>query len=172
MWLKLVKAHPPFLAAVRVRPDLLDRLWYDDDPADEAGPDDVRLPAASDGRALLAAVDPANDLLEKRLGLGGSGDVDDIVLAEFWTPDQTWLAPAVGIGADRLPHEFTYGPAWFHHPPEVARIADGLSAEIASAALNPGADDPEWSYVEIARSLATFYGTAATERKAIIGGLA
>lgn len=64
--------------------------WYEDDPAEEAGPDDVRPPGTSDGRALLAAVDPASDLLEVRLGVGG-GDVDDIVLTDFWTPEQPAL---------------------------------------------------------------------------------
>jgi hypothetical protein len=145
MWLKLIPVDPSFVAEVEACPDLLDRLWFEDDPGD--------------------------DVLEERLGFGGAGDADDLALAEFWTPEQTWLAPAVGIGAGRLPYECTYGLAWFHPAPDVTRIAGGLSNEVASFPQAPGPDDRERPYVDIARSVAAFYGRAADERKAVIGGL-
>ena len=157
MWLKLVKAAPAFVAAVRTRPVLLDVLWLGDDPVPE-------------DQALLGAVDPAGDLLEERLGFGGAGAAEDLVLAEFWTPARTWLAPAVGIGAEPLPYELTYGAAWCQPVPEVVRIADGLSRELAAFGPTPAPEDREWAYLTVGRPVAAFYGTAADEGKAVIGG--
>jgi hypothetical protein len=163
MWLNLVKAAPAFLTAVRNRPVLLDRLWLAQDPDEGFTADDL---------ALLGTVDPTGDLLEERLGFGGAGDADDLVLAEFWTPPGTWLGSAVGIGADRLPYELSYGAAWYHAGPEVVRIAGGLSRELAGFGPAPGPEAREWAYLTIGRSVAAFYGRAADEGKAVIGGLA
>jgi hypothetical protein len=169
MWLNLAKVSPDLLAEIRARPDLFDRLFFEDESGlpdgvtartDILGCDYLTINALAESLARESGVDP-----EWRTGL-------------------PWLARAVG---DDPPHaideyEFCYGSGFYVEPGEVAAIRDGLISEGWPTPDDLADDDADedddaveeaedaYEYDDFVH-LIPFFDAAAREGKAIVGGV-
>jgi hypothetical protein len=162
MWYCLAKITPDSLAAMWTQPELVGGLFFDDCPP-VPGDFDKKADTQGDDWLMLSEV------AEAYAAVRGTP-------AEFCS-QATWLSKAVnGAGGEELDFAFTYGSAWALTPDRVAEVAQGLKAE--TAALQAAAadtaeeeDDPTPFYFTLVRAIAEFYGAAAEQGRAIVGGV-
>lgn len=186
MWLNLAKVSPDLLADIRVRPDLLDALFFDEAGDPPAGFDPRSDVLGCDYRTLSAVAE----------GMAAQEEpgVD-------WREKYVWLRRATGDNeADMVAdYEFTYGPAFAFDPATVQAVLDGLNDEgwafddldmtpeeleaagidLTDDAEDVDADDDDGDDDDIDKheyddfvDLVPFFAAAAREGKAIVGGIA
>jgi hypothetical protein len=164
MWLNLAKVTPDLLNAIKAEPELIDRLFFDEDGSPLEGVDPERDVFGCD-YLTLGAVAAAMARGEEADGedLDRFADAD-----EEWRDSQPWLARAVGEEASPLgDYEFTYGAAYCLDADQVRAIRDGLVDE--GWELVDSRDEPE-EYDDFV-DLLPFFDAAAREGKAIVGGI-
>jgi hypothetical protein len=159
----LARITPELLATVRAQPELARTLLLDDGPP-------------------LPSFDRSGDTLSDDWRT--LGEVAEAYAAARGRPGEfkslgTWLYKAVdGADGEQLGFSLTYGPVWALGPDRVVEVAQGLKAE-AAAALAVIADTAEGDedsalydyFARVVERMATFYGAAASGRRAVVGGI-
>jgi hypothetical protein len=145
MWLNLAKLSSEQLELVRLEPQRLDGVFFEEDAGGIDGIDEDADVFGTDYRTLLAIA----EALEI--------DLDD---------GESWLSRATGNGlGSEIDYEFCYGPGFTMTADEVKQVAAGLAAEPwAEDAL--GVDDDE-----NLPGLLRFFAKAAEEGKGLVGGV-
>ncbi|MFF4273633.1 hypothetical protein [Streptomyces sp. NPDC001536] len=92
--------------------------------------------------------------------------------AAEWTKVYPWLARSTGHGCEVVEgHEFGYGPGFVLTPDEVRQVAVGLVAEGWTRRGTTAADWDEEGEDHGLEDLGPFFTAAASEGKAVIGGV-
>src|SRR3982750_2919376 len=133
MNLNLVKVLPPLAARIEAEPDLLSRLWSEDD----------ETPADPDPQ--IAAVDLDRDIF--------FDDYDTITREYEEAPEYyQWMNFALEGPGDVIAYDLGWGDGFIVSPRDVAKIADGLELE--------GWWSPGEQVTLLTQAIAAFYRSA------------
>jgi hypothetical protein len=149
MWLSLARISPGVFETLGSRHELIGPVLTDPDVLTALDP------AASPADLVGYQLEVVIELAEAHAG-GEPGS--------FWTQG-TWLARAVGVGAEPFHSDGAHAPVWHLIPSAVREVAQGLAIE-ANAATGAG------SYAALLRAFAAFYATAAGEGRTVLGRVA